>query len=419
MPYKAIYLGISAVFIVYSSYTSDYIELCALIVFSMYVFVLTKTSHFHIKNVPMVYFFATTLIVSAYNLFLVFPDLVRYKFMILDNVSMKNNVVYCYQCLCFISLGNVLAITSGKRVSWNFSVFRSRGLDRFRNVYVVLALIGLGVMYITFIFFARGYSYVELHSSLPSYVKLLFKARYVVVACVFLLLLQYNGLTVFQKRSLHLIIIAYGIFFLFFMHMRMPVLFICLMYAYFRLKEEMFTLRYMAAFGCVAFIMFLVEHIRLDEGMALSGIKTPVLITFVNIGVFMNTLEYARETLLINGAMPGVTILNVFRDFNFASDYASQIAYDYFRNGGGFGFFYLSELMINFGVYGGWFFLLAFAFILTRTGYSKNKYVLLLNILLLCSFFSFVRNDVSSALIGFGSSYIVIVLLMKLARVVR
>jgi hypothetical protein len=191
------------------------------------------------------------------------------------------------------------------------------------------------------------------------------------------------------------------------------------MYAYFRLKEEMFTLRYMAAFGCVAFIMFLVEHIRLDEGMALSGIKTPVLITFVNIGVFMNTLEYARETLLINGAMPGVTILNVFRDFNFASDYASQIAYDYFRNGGGFGFFYLSELMINLGVYGGWFFLLVFAFILTRTGYSKNKYVLLLNILLLCSFFSFVRNDVSSALIGFGSSYIVIVLLMKLARVVR
>jgi hypothetical protein len=84
-----------------------------------------------------------------------------------------------------------------------------------------------------------------------------------------------------------------------------------------------------------------------------------------------------------------------------ANTYAKMISQDYFDEGGGFGFFMLADLVINFGAIGAAIVLFLVGLVLVRQHYSNglmSRHVLLP--VLFANSFALVRNDIGSTFRG-------------------
>lgn len=265
----------------------------------------------------------------------------------------------------------------------------------------VIAWIPIFINIAAYVLVFRSLDYVEVHTASRGAGGLFLKSIYITYGAMILLALSDNC----AQRSYSSVkritvgcFLAFGLLF----QLRSPLLFALLIFAYFYGHKFRFLTLVLAGVGAVvgfAVIGIVRDPNSLSDGTAMARVLTPVL----GLGEFVDTLRFAINYVNNGSSLFGSGIIGSFLGTAepVANVYARMIAPDYFDEGGGFGFFFLADLVINFGEAGACAVIVAMgyaiAYIYARHGYSNRSLILPI---LYANVFAFVRNDFGSTFRG-------------------
>jgi hypothetical protein len=138
-----------------------------------------------------------------------------------------------------------------------------------------------------------------------------------------------------------------------------------------------------------------------DDDIRKMGIAQGT-VSAMSFGIEMvDMVPWAYDEVQEKGPTWGLTSLSelVTTKYSPGNHYAQEKAPLYFENGGGFGFFYIAELLVNFGYWGGLLSVCLLGMMLQRISMTQRSIVLstVLPALLGCSF-PLMRNDMMSTL---------------------
>jgi len=153
----------------------------------------------------------------------------------------------------------------------------------------------------------------------------------------------------------------------------------------------------------VSVVLFAIMGLVRDPSLAVDGIIVGTISSVLGLGELADTLRYVLEQYGTKYPLWGAGISGSFFGTlePMANLYAEEMAPDFFRTGGGFGFFFLADLVGNFGKIGAPIFLFMIGGIFSRLFYSKSgmlPYVLLSAVF--SNLFGITRNDLGSTMKG-------------------
>lgn len=264
------------------------------------------------------------------------------------------------------------------------------------SLLLVFAWIPLILAACAYFMYFRGQPYVELHidgGGVPGYA---LKFVYISFAVVLLLGLSGAGLSQLKWKILWLtvaFIIIYGLLF----KLRSPLLFYFLL-LFFLYGRRLSLVSILILGISVAIGLSAVALIR-DASLTEGGVAGGLIDMVMGLGDQANSIIFAENYLNKNGAMWGVGILGSLTGLAepLVNEYSRSISQSYFEAGGGFGFFIVSDFMVNFGSIFGVIFMAAFGFWVAsiRRDYSQF-WLVALNSVIFSNAFSLVRNDFGS-----------------------
>lgn len=258
-------------------------------------------------------------------------------------------------------------------------------------------ILGLAPMVIiTFIYFVfyRGGNYVDIHLSKPLWVDILLKSIYITYAVIIVLGYYFSG----DKRALRKIYILVFLVVLvnfFLLKTRSPAIFSVLLLIFIR-NPNVSYLRY----GFIAFVfasILGVLAIWRDDSSMLEGNFDNLLWMVLSFGEFSHTLSFLMDYEDIYSFGYG---RYWFGDDFMANKYAFEIAPDYYMNGGGFGFFIVSDFIANFGIFLGGIVFWVIAFLMNFINSKKSFFSYVLSCCLFASSLALVRNEFIPTLKG-------------------
>ena len=265
---------------------------------------------------------------------------------------------------------------------------------------VASAWVPLVINILVYIIVFRQRDYVEVHTMMHGPIGLLMKTIYITYAALILLATgNYAGDKAYA--SLKKIIVGYIIVYGILLHVRSPLLCALLLFVYFYGSRFSFKLLAFSAIGAI--LLFAMIGLLRDQNAGDSSGVLGILNSVLGLGEFTDTLRFAMEQTDAGGTLWGSGIIGSFLGTSepVANVYAKMIAPDYFDEGGGFGFFFLADLVFNFGKIGAAIFIFIAGFWLARlhsTGRGMRSYILLPT--LFGNLFAFARNDFGSTFRG-------------------
>lgn len=372
---------------------SLFITLCSII---LHIILSKRTSILAVKNPILLLVILLFFVLFAYRLMFSVLDVQLY---VVDDLAIRKKVVL-YGTLLIQSLligATVGFITIRKKKTISYPrYFRNPSFKYLRNI----AWLPLTANFLLYLFFFKGRAYVDIHTMNHGLVGLILKSVYFSYAAIILMAIgSYSDDKFFQASKWLLVgfVVIYGML----LNLRSPLLLLVLLFVYF--FGQRFSTKTIVSSMLVLIMLFSIVGIARDQ----SGFQNIKIFSLVEpifgIGEFADTLRFAVERSEISSPLWGTGIGGSFLGITepFANIYAKITAPEYFADGGGFGFFMLADLVINFGIIGAAFVLFCLGLILVRLHYSKK---LILSFVLLpvlyANMFAFVRNDIGSTFRG-------------------
>ncbi len=315
-----------------------------------------------------------------------------------QNTETQNYVIFLGGLLITIFvIGSRLAILPIKNSSNAYVlIINNRQVD-FLAFLVFAPLVAMILMYF---FRFNGSNYVDLYTSSDFAFSLIMKSKFISYSSMILLAIssEYDkkSFSVY-KLALLLSTIVYGLLY----GLRSPLLVYFLLFIYFyrtRINIMLFVFGILGTVVGFAFIGALRSNFGIDHNLLLSLVE-PML----GLGEYVDTMVYALEIIEKESLSYGVSILTSFLGLSdpIANQYAMYIAPDYFEQGGGFGFFMLSEMLINFGVIGSFLVLFYMGYFFTRN-FNQNSglFLAVFKPMFFANVFSLIRNDIGTTFRG-------------------
>ena len=265
------------------------------------------------------------------------------------------------------------------------------------NFFLVLAWLPILFALISYLLYFRNQPYVSLHTGDAGLFAIPLKLIYVTFGALVCISVSTSTNTLKAKMNILFILCGLLIVFGFLIKLRTPLLFATLLSAYLFLPN-LGALKLLTTASLFVFILAIIALLRdpaLTENGFLSGIATMIL----GLGEQAHSLTFADSFLDENGPLYGLGILGSLTGAReaIANEYTRSISVDYFLSGGGFGFYLLSDFVVNFGWTGGALALFLLGATLTRLSLMPNSFhSITLNVAIFANVFALSRNDFGS-----------------------
>jgi oligosaccharide repeat unit polymerase len=261
-----------------------------------------------------------------------------------------------------------------------------------RQTYIDIHVAGFGPLkYVLFsVYLSFGATLLMLLISVSTRLR---KAQRYVVAAVLLLWLITYGALYGTRSSLFMLLMLY-------------------LYVYSaKLRRSLIAL-----LAIVASLLFLVMALFRQDAFVQPGLPA-LLSELLGLGGFVDNVAYALNTVAEQGVAYGATYLRVLWDISYSPGdaYSYEFAPQFAEQGGGFGFFYVAELILNFGTTGAAMVCGIAGYLLTRLALSTNpKLYWIVNPAIVATSFPLMRNEFSTSgksllyvLLGTGVAYVI------------
>lgn len=267
------------------------------------------------------------------------------------------------------------------------------------KLYYFVAWIPIFLLIISYFIFWRGESYAALQADLTGVRGLIFKTIYISFGAVINLGLEEKRLKLAGGRLLFLslgYIFTFGLLY----QVRSPIFFYLLLVYYFW-GNWLTAPRLALTVGALILLFGSIAILR-DPTLASTGDTQALFGMLVGLGYFPDTIGFTLHYIRDHGISYGTGIISDLIGLGtpLANLYALTIDPTYARRGGGFGFFFISDYIYNFGVYGSTILLTITGFTLSRLNFSKRTGVQIVAAALFANTFAIFRNDVGSSLRG-------------------
>lgn len=270
-----------------------------------------------------------------------------------------------------------------------------------KKLLLLFAWAPLVVAFFCYFVFFYGKDYVAVHSNVPILANVLLKTIYFSYPAAYFIASSCSFSEDKRERQVLMLLAGHIIVFSFFYMLRSPAVFFSLMVLFFIGHKMKFKTAVIAAI--IAPLALTAIALVRDPTLQDSGLEQSILKLVVTFGDFVDALRFSREYVSANGHGWGLNMLGSFFGFSepVANLYAKSINEDYFESGGGFGFFILADVFVNFGLILGVVFSIVFGYLLSKL--AKANYGTAagyISCVLFASALSLTRNDFGSTLRG-------------------
>lgn len=268
------------------------------------------------------------------------------------------------------------------------------------SFYCIVGFLPVIANYILFILVFRGSDYVSIHQAGQSSIKYLMFTIFFTYAALLILLRNYESYTVKQRKLIIVLILLTIVLYGFFYNTRSNILVILLYLLYFFRHKISVLSTLIASF--VSILLFITITIIRGAGTNTSFYNA-FIFNIVGMGGFTDMMAYSKQYVDNYGLLFGSSYLLGLFDpsYKLANWYAEESAFDFYSSGGGFGFYYLAELLVNFGYLGSLFAAFCLSFILFKISIRQNRFIKdIIAPSLLGYIIPLIRNDWSAAIKG-------------------
>jgi len=363
-----------------------------------------------IKNMSLFYGLITYIILLGYFLSFKFEEITQ-VYILSNSQNTEKNIYWLSLGLIAMFIGSIFALEKKNYLELQRSVFFNLFKHNVDNYLLVITFMILFLFYVDYFLFLKNLSYAELHTSAGSNIfsKAVNALEYFLIVIYIILSAKFEKLS--KKKFFIFSFFLYISYYAFFINVRSPILSIILIFGYFNYNKEIFSIRSILLFIILITLFLFISTIR-DSNLSYSSLSITFLNIVIGLGEFADTISFSLEYVEKHGVSPGLSFVNIFTDFKFANEYAYIISPEYFEEGGGFGFFYFSELIMNFGTYGAIIGMSGLGFFMTKFLYFKNVYSIIFSILVFINLFGFIRNDFSSTIKGLIYSFLCFIIII-------
>ena len=350
------------------------------------------------QNILLLFSLLLLLVLATYRIMF---DLEAVQAYIANDMEMRNKVVsYGGSLVQLLMMGAYVGMLSTRKTTFHNTNAITRFFKPSFVFLMVVAWVPLVANFFLYLLFFRGRPYVDIHIYAHGPLGLILKTIYLTYGAIIIMAIGgYSKDRAFRAAKW----IILGIFVLFglLLQLRSPLLLAVLLFVYFfgqRVSSKMLIVWAMVSVLALAAI-----GVMRDPEAAQSDVSAGLITSLLGLGEFADALRFALERSEIGQPMWGWGIVGSFLGITepLANTYAKMIAPDYFDEGGGFGFFFLADMVMNFGKMGALVVMFMLGFVLVRLYYSGGlirTYVFLP--ILFGNLFGLVRNDIGSTFRG-------------------
>lgn len=222
------------------------------------------------------------------------------------------------------------------------------------------------------------------------------------------------------KYKWQLIILTFALIFVYgyLYKLRSPLMYYLLLLLF--VHGRRLSLRSLILIGAIGVISLAGIALIRDASLTESGVGTGLLDMIVGLGGQVDSMIFAKHYIDSNSLLGGMGFLNGFFGFaeSMTNEYARSIDLDYYNEGGGFGFFIISDFLLNFGVYFGLLAMLLFGYLLTSVRRSQSGFFTVAFLATVyAGAFVLVRNDFGSTFRASMYTFASIVLVMFILKI--
>jgi len=363
-----------------------------------------------IRNTSLFYSLITYVILVGYFLSFKFEEITQI-YILNNSQNAENNIYLLSLGLITMFTGSIFALEKKNNLELQRKVFFNLFKHNIDNYLLAITFIILFLFYVDYFLFFKNLSYAELHTSVGSNIvsKGVNALGYFLIIIYIILSAKFEELS--KKKFFIFSLFVYVFYYAFLINVRSPILSVILIFGYFNYKKDFFSIGSMLLF-IISITFFLFISMLRDPNFSYVSLSTIFLNIIIGLGEFEDTISFALKYVAKHGISPGISFVNIFTHLKFANEYAYMISPEYFEKGGGFGFFYFSELIINFGIYGAIIGMGVLGFFMTKFLYFKNVYSTIFSILVFINLFGFIRNDFSSTVKGLIYSFLCFIIIV-------
>ena len=285
------------------------------------------------------------------------------------------------------------------------------------NQLFYIAYFTVGLSIVAYLGYFHSQPYVALHIDGGGVWGLALKFIYISYAVVCIVGLLEEDI---KKYKLHLIfltvmmVIVYGYLY----KLRSPLMYYLLLLMF--LYGRRFKIRTLIIIGVISILGLTGVALIRDASLVESGVGTGLLDMIVGLGAQVDSMIFVQHYVDSNGILSGIGFINGLLGLAepITNDYARSISLEYFNDGGGFGFYLVSDFYLNFGFVFGMFAMFLFGLLLTNVRRNTSSFytvVFLANIY--ADSFSLVRNDFGSSLRASIYTLITVFFLISLLKI--
>lgn len=309
---------------------------------------------------------------------------------------------------------------------FSLSIFaKSKKIDKLRVLSLsqslinqLFALAWIPILFATVAYFAyfRTQPYVALHIDGGGAWGHALKFVYISYAVVCIVGLLEDDFSKYRNKLILLTIgfvIVYGYLF----KLRSPLMYYLLMLLF--LFGRRAKLKTIILAGCIVIISLSAIALLRDASLTQSGVGSGLLNMVVGLGAQADTLIFTQHYIDMHGPLYGSGMIGSFLGLiePMTNAYTRSISQDYFDDGGGFGFFIISDFLLNFGLWTGATGMAIFGLLLTNIRRNKSGFFsLVLVATIYANAFSLVRNDFGSTFRACLYTLVTVVCILMLLR---
>lgn len=322
--------------------------------------------------------------------------------------------------LHYMILGGSLALFIRNKITASYKPLINHSE---RTILAVMAFLPFLLIFLAYIFIFKGADYVALHSSGSVYGALALKSIYISYgACINLFyIISSRPIIAQDKWLISIITFFYLIFYGVLLQIRSPLL-AYLLILFFFFGHQLSLLKIAVMITMLGVIFPLIAIMRSPGTYGGAEISLTIVQMLLSLGDFADTLNFAKAYVSSHGISWGSGVMGSLLGYAepIANEYARDISIDYFNEGGGFGFFILSDFYINFGIWlGGILAICTGAFFV----WGQRRFYAYIPAIILSSFisnvFALVRNDLGSTLRSCLYTIIATVIIAYAAKILQ
>lgn len=312
------------------------------------------------------------------------------------NSRYEVQLIGCNYIYAMLTGGAIHLISGG--VKNKSEINKEKSLFRLSNL-LFLSWFPLGVWVVIYFVSFYGREYVEIHNNTSVVVKALQKTIYLSYPSAFLIARLKSISDEKRRRHLWLLMVGHVFVFALLYKLRSPAIFYCLLTVFF-IGHTIPKKNILLAAIAVPFVLSAIAIVR-DPSLLEKSLALTLLALILSFGDFVDALLFAHDYLVQNGPQWGVGMLGGLLGFTepLANIYAKSISENFFDSGGGYGFFILADIYVNFGVMVGIIFSGVIGYILSRLATARfGSFASFVSGTIFASTLALTRNDFGSTL---------------------